>query len=225
VRWSASALKRNCAYPVILGKDRVVPPDQQRAMDRGTEFHAAIERWQREDRIPVVEDLEIQGWIDRLAMEWEPRGKRLEVAWGLGIDGSHIMVAEPRPHVYEPMSGGAPLLTAGRADAAWITPDGTLWCVDWKTGMWPVDPAAINLQANAGGLALARRWASERYAPGIYYARDGVFDWGPPVELADAGDIFADIARAAALPPVARPGEWCGTCWESRRKTCASAQR
>jgi hypothetical protein len=224
VRWSASALKRHCAYPNLLRKE---PTDNQRiAMDRGTEFHAAIEKWQHDGCVPDLEDLEIQGWVDLLCQQWSPVGARLEVAWGLGMDGSHIMVAEPRPHVYEPMSGGAPLLTAGRADAAWIDLDNTLWCPDWKTGVWPVDPAGVNLQANAAGLALARRWSASRYVPGIYYARDGRFDWGEPVELAGDGaaQMFAEIKSAAELPPKAIPGDHCADCWERRKKTCEFAQ-
>jgi len=223
VRWSASALKRHCAYPNLLKTEPTA--DQQRAMDRGTEFHAAIERWKAKEQIPVLADLEIQGWIDVLAQQWDPLGKRLEVAWGLGMDGSHIMVAEPRPHVYEPMSGGAPLLTAGRADAVWIDAGDTLWCVDWKTGVWPVENAATNLQANSAGIALARRWNAARYVPGIYYARDGIFEWGDPIDLGSdaAAEAFAAVKHAAELPPEPRPGDHCATCWEKRKNRCKFA--
>jgi len=220
VRWSASALKRHCAYPNLLRKE---PTDNQRiAMDRGTEFHAAIEKWQHDGCVPDLEDLEIQGWVDLLCQQWSPIGARLEVAWGLGMDGTHVMVAEPRPHVYEALSGGAPLLTAGRADAVWIDLDDTLWVVDWKTGKWPVDEASVNLQVNAAGLALARRWGARRYVPGIYYARDGHFDWGDPIELGSdvAGEVFADVVASATLPPKAIPGDHCASCWEKRMKRC-----
>ena len=222
MRWSASALKRHCAWPNLI--KQAPTADQQRAMDRGTEFHAAIERWQAEGRIPVLDDLEIQGWIDLLAQQWDPRGKRLEVAWGLGMDGSHVMVAEPQPHVYEPMSG-APPLTAGRADAVWIDTQNVLWVVDWKTGVWPVEPPATNLQANSAGLALARRWGASRYVPGIYYARDGVFEWGDPIEMSSdaAAEAFAMVKHAAELPPKAIPGDHCATCWEKRKNRCEFA--
>lgn len=223
MRWSASALKHNCAYPNLL---KTTPtPDQQAAMDRGTAFHAAVERWQQTGAVPEVDDLEMQGWIDLLASQWHPYGKRLEVAWGIGMDGGHIMVAEPRPHVYEPMAGGAPLLTAGRADAVWIDGDNVLWCADWKTGVWAVEPAATNLQANAAGLALARRWDARAFVPGIYYARDGIFDWGDPVEMGSeaAAEAFAAVKAAAELPPKAIPGDHCASCWEKRKNRCEFA--
>lgn len=220
MRWSASALKRHCAYPNLLKSTPTA--DQQRAMDRGTAFHAAIERWKAEERIPVLDDFEIQGWIDLLAQQWDPRGKRLEVAWGLGMDGAHVMVAEPHPHVYEPMTGGSPLLTAGRADAVWIDIDNVLWCPDWKTGVWAVDPASTNLQANAAGLALARRWGARAYVPGIYYARDGVFDWGFAIDVGSdaAAEAFAAVKAAAELPPTAIPGDHCASCWERKKRKC-----
>jgi hypothetical protein len=200
-------------------------PDQQRSMDRGTEFHAAVERWQHDGAPPTLEDLEIDGWLELLVQQWSPVGKRLEVAWGLGMDGGHVMVAEPQPHVYEAMSGGAPLLTAGRADAVWIDLYNTLRVVDWKTGRWAVEPAATNLQVNAAGLALARRWSATSYVPMIYYARDGIFDQGDPVDLASdaAAQVFADVVASATLPPKAIPGDHCGACWESRMKRCEFA--
>lgn len=223
MRWSASALRRFCAYPKVLDVDRERTPDQQRAIDRGVAFHAAVERWAHDGSIPVVDDLEIQGWLDLLATQWDPLGKRLEVAWGLGEDGSHVMVSEPRPHCYEPLSGGAPLLTAGRNDAAWLNMRDTLFVADWKTGVWPVEPAATNLQINAAGLALARRWNASAYVPGVYYARDGVFDWGDPVAMGSdaAARIFADVKASAQLPAEPIPGDHCAGCWS--RKRCPAA--
>jgi hypothetical protein len=125
--WSASALKRFCAHPNILNKTKVVTPDQQVAMDRGTAFHAAAETWLRTGVAPEVEDLEIQGWLDALIAQFPiPAWAKLEIAWGLTPDMKHAMVAEPQPHKYESMNG-AELLTAGRADIVWIdeVDDGT----------------------------------------------------------------------------------------------------
>src|SRR5262252_1655424 len=185
---SASALKPNCAYPNVLKKLKQPTPEQQGAIDRGTHFHAAVELWLKGGRLPEVNDAEVQGWIDLLASVWRPlpENAHTEIAWGLSPDGDHVMVAEPRPHCYEAMNG-AELLTAGRADVCWIT--GTvslgriLTVIDFKTGKWPVPVADENLQVNAAGIALMQRFGCDGYLPGIYYARDGHFDWGDSIVM------------------------------------------
>jgi hypothetical protein len=148
----------------------------------------------------------------------------VETAWGLSADGSGVPVDEPQAHVYVPQAGCPAILTAGRSDVSWIDFDrDTLYVVDWKTGKWPVTPAGRNLQINAAGIARANR-ITARYVPGIYYARDGVFDWGEPVELGSLAhaEIFADVKAAALLDETPRPGPHCGNCWE--RKACTHAQ-
>lgn len=227
--WSASALRRDCAYPRVLDRGRTPPPDQQRAIDNGKKFHAAVELWQRGGKVPnAFPGTEIQQWLDKLAETWDPLeadSVKLEIAWGLGIDGSHVMVSEPRPHEYEPLSGGAPLLTAGRCDMIEEGVKGMLYVVDWKTGKWHVDPADRNLQVNAAGIALAKRWGRSHYTPGIYYAREGEWDWGYVVEIGSQAeaDMFAEIRAAATLPASPLPGPWCGGCWESRKGRCPAA--
>jgi hypothetical protein len=107
--------------------------------------------------------------------------------------------------------------------------DDRLYLVDWKTGKWPVTPPAKNLQVNAAGIALAQRPGfiapPTAYVPGIYYTRDGVFEWGEPVELGGPAHlaIFEEIRAAALLDETPRPGDHCGSCWE--RRACAHAQR
>lgn len=222
---TASALARHCAYAKILGAQRTRTPEQQTAIDRGTEFHAAIERWIVEGELPTVTDLEIMGWVDLLASQWRPPdGARAEMVWGLSPAGDYVSVTEPRPHEYVP-ERAEPLLTAGRADCAWIVYAADLLVVvDWKAGKWPVTPARDNLQCNAAGRALARRWGCGAYVPAVYYARDGVWDWGDRVVIGAPADaaMLAEIVAAATLPPTPMPGEWCSACWE--RRNCASAQ-
>ena len=234
---SASGLVANCGYQRLLKRNKPRSEKLEYAAGRGTTFHASVERWVRDGIVPLVEDLEIQGWIDLLASQWTPPpGIKTEIAWGLSPDGDHVMVQEPRPHEYESMNG-RPLLTAGRADAVWPGIVGhfpcvgaptayvaTVYVIDWKTGKWPVTPARENLQANAGGIALAKRYGARAYVPGIYYARDGYFDWGEPVELGsiDHAARFVDVTMAAELDETPRPGEWCYSCWE--RRNCTAAQ-
>jgi hypothetical protein len=226
---SASALMRNCGHPRVL-KNR--PPTTQRERDararrdeaaaRGTTFHAAIETWLKEGAPPMLEDAEMQGWLDLLAMQWAPPpGARVEVPWGLTPAGDHAHVDEPEPHVY---TSPDPLITAGRADVSWLGFDGRVYVLDWKTGKWPVTPAASNLQVNAAGIALAREIVAPAYVPGIYYTRDGAWDWGEPVEIGSVAhaEILADVHAAALLDNEPRPGDHCQTCWE--RRACTSAQ-
>lgn len=219
---SASALVPHCAYRRLLKARKPRKPEWDAAADRGTTFHAAVERWIREGVPPVLEDLEMQGWVDLLASQWAPPpGAKTEIAWGLSPDGDHVMVQEATPHVYESMNG-RPLLTAGRADVCWGSV--CLYVIDWKTGAWPVTPATENLQVNAAGIALAKRFGARAYVPGVYYVRDGYFDMGERVEIGSIQHAvrFDEVCAAARLDEkVPRPGEWCASCWE--RRDCASA--
>lgn len=216
---TASALAPNCAYAKVLSAKKARTADQQAAMDQGTAFHTAVEGWLRSGEVPVLEDMELQGWIDLLAVEWNPppADPGIEIAWGLRPDGSYADVIEPEPHVYVAATGGE-LLTAGRADVCWLT-GGMLTVVDLKTGRWPVTPAPDNLQVNAAGIALAQRYGASVYVPAIYYARDGAWDMGDPVQL-DSFDHAAKldaVREAAMLPPEPRPGPHCEGCWERKR--------
>lgn len=217
---TASALARNCAYAKVLGAKKARTPAQQESMDRGTAFHAAVERWLKTGELPIVDDLEMQGWIDLLACEWNPPPARAmtEIAWGLTPDGRFRAVEEPEPHVYRALDG-SPLATAGRADVVWTTEHNVLTVVDLKTGRWPVAPAHENLQVNAAGIALAQAYMADAYVPAIYYARDGAWDMGEPVELRGPAhaDMLRQVLEAAALPLEPRPGDHCKGCWERRQ--------
>lgn len=219
---SASALVRNCGYARKLDRERPKSANAQVACDRGTVFHRAVEGWLLTGELPVVADLEIQGWLDLLASQWEPPvNAETEIAWGLSPAGGYVVVAEPAPHVYEGV-GGAALLTAGRADLAFER-RGVLVVVDWKSGKWPTTPAVDNLQVNAAGIALAGRTGATSYQPGIYYARDGFFDLADEVPLGSPAHerIFAEVRTAALLDETPRPGSHCTACWSKR--ACAHA--
>lgn len=222
MRWSASALRRFCAHPNVLKREPT--PQQQEAIDKGVAFHEAVQRWVTYRVPPVVDDLEIQGWIDLLASQWSPPPTALtEFPWGLSPAGDYVAVREPKPHVYEAIDG-SPLLTAGRADIAWLL-DAVVYVGDWKCGAWPVAAAHENLQANAAGIAIAKRFGSRAYVPGIYYAQSGFWDWGEPVELGslEHAQRFADVSYAAMLPETPRPGPQCEACWSKR--DCVTGQQ
>lgn len=255
---SASALVRHCGYARKLDRERPKSANAQVACDRGTIFHQAVESWLRTRELPVVADMEIQGWLDLLASQWEPPIDAVtEIAWGLSPLGEHVRVREAEPHVYV-AADGSPLLTAGRADVAWrsdtlivadfdfggahdslgrtsqgvgAAPAGaglerresTLVVVDYKTGKWTTTPAPTNLQVNAAGIALARKYGAGSYQPQIYYARDGYWDVGPLVVFGTPAydRIFAEVRAAALLDETPRPGDHCRTCWSKR--ACAHA--
>jgi hypothetical protein len=225
---TASALAPNCAFAKVLGAKKRRTPEQQASIDKGNDFHRAAEVWIASGVLPIVEDAELQGWLDELASKfWPPHltNAETEVAWGLWDDGTYAEVTEPAPHVYHATRPNEPhrLITAGRADLGYLAGN-VLEVIDWKTGRWPSPAAAENLQVNAAGIALAQRLFVPWYRPGVYYPRDGHFDWGDPVEV--GGRVYADMVErvlaAASLPLEPRPGDWCGSCWE--RRACPQAQ-
>jgi hypothetical protein len=173
----------------------------------------------------------IRGWLELLAMQWSPPpGALLEEAMGLCVDGHYVPVLEPQPHVYEPdpaceLAPGH-LLTAGRADVVWCD-KGTATVLDFKTGRYAVDAPATNMQVAALGFAAADMFCSRDMRLGIYYARDGVFEWSDVIDLEspDAAALWSDVEAAALLDETPRPGEWCGTCWDKRTGRCAFAQK
>ncbi len=240
LRMGLLAYNRNGGMPPI-GRTQ----DEQKwvnlvtAAPRGRVLHEAIETWIRTGALPPIADPEIQGWADLLVAELPHQGvgwihpKHLpgaplplvEEAWGLWDDGRYTPVSEPAPHVYVATGEyreGTALLTAGRADLAFTAGHSTLVVLDWKTGKWPVTPAEMNLQVNAAGMALAQTTGMPWYLPGIYYARDGYFDWGEPVRMGSPEHHarWADVREAALLPPEPRPGPHCQGCWD--RKICPS---
>lgn len=226
---SASSLVRHCGYQRALRRARKPTADQQAAMDRGTIYHQAIETWARTRELPVLPDLEMQGWLDLLAAEWSPPiDGEYEVAWGLraeledGVPPRFVEVDEPEPHVYVARDGGS-LLTAGRCDGVWTGGDCSMVAADWKTGRWTTTPAPDNLQVNAAGVALALKRGMTSYIPAIYYARDGYWDMGPRVVFGTPAftRIWGEIRAASLLDERPRPGAHCATCWE--RRGCAYA--
>lgn len=60
--------------------------------------------------------------------------------------------------------------------------------------------------------------------PGLYLARNGIFDWGERVRVDSDEWIerFADVEAAAKLDEAPRPGPHCGSCWE--KKSCVHSE-
>ena len=227
---SASSLVRHCGYARRLKREKPRTPEMEEAARRGTVFHAAVEVDPvalSRGSVPQVDDAEMQGWLDLLAVsdQFRPNAStEVEVLWGLGFDGQYVEAVETAPHVYEAAPGQPALLTAGRADIAWER-NGCVYLGDWKTGKWPATPAVDNLQVNAAGMALMARTRSLSYVPMIYYARDGYWDLGREVVVGspDWYRIFGEVKSAALLDETPRPGPHCTGCWE--RRACAHANK
>lgn len=222
--WTASRLSRLCAHHHQLAE--LNPrPTRDAAAAKGKAFHAALEDWLTTGRIPVMADNDVTAWLLTMAENgWAwPDGVELEKAWGLSHWATFVAVEEKPPgsHTYVALDG-EPLMTAGRADALWMTGD-VLVVVDWKTGRTAAPPAHVNLQVNAAGLAMAQRWKARAYVPGIYYAREGRWDMGDEVEYG-TDDWYAmklNVETAAELDDQPHPGPHCSDCWE--RKNCSEA--
>lgn len=164
MRWTASKLSRFCAHHHVLS-DLNPRPTRDKAAAKGTAFHAALEEWRRTGVVPAMADDDVAGWVQIMVdngWAW-PDGCETEVAWGLNAWGMFSPVKETSPHVYEAIDG-EPLITAGRADACWMTGD-VLTVVDWKTGRSDAPPARSNLQVNAAGIALAQKWKARAFVP------------------------------------------------------------
>lgn len=220
--WTASKLSRFCAHHNLLS-DLHPRPTRDKAAAKGSLFHQALLAWWTAGFVPPIADDDVEEWL-RTMVEYGwtwPDGVELEVAWGLSHWGTFVPVKETTPHVYESIDG-EDLLTAGRADACWVT-NGMLVVVDWKTGRSMAPMARENLQVNAAGIALTQKWKCDSYMPGIYYARSGAWDMGDEATLfpLEALPVWEEIKRAAKLDDQPHPGEHCSSCWE--RKHCSAA--
>lgn len=223
--WTASKLSRFCAHHHLLS-DLNPRPTRDAAAKKGRAFDAALQAWYERGIVPTMpEDDDVTSWLATMVEHgWAwPDGCELQHAWGMSKWGTYVAVEETAPasHVYRALDG-EDLLTAGRLDIDWMADD-LLVVIDWKSGRSLVPPARVNLQVNAAGIANAQRWKARGYVPGIYYAREGRWDMGDPVEMGsdDWEARFEDIRQAASLDDQPHPGDHCGDCFE--RKNCSAA--
>jgi hypothetical protein len=219
--WTASRLSRFCAHANVLSE---MHPKKTRdaAAAKGKTFHAALEEWFKTGAIPSVDDDDVRAWLQIMVdngWAW-PDGCEVETCWGLDTFGHFNAVEETEPHVYRSLAGDD-LLTAGRADCAWVH-NGLLVVADWKTGRSDAPHADENLQLGAAGIALAGKWKARGYIPTLYYAREG--RWQPGNEVIagtpEWAAMFDAVRDAARLDENPHPGPHCGSCWE--KKNCAA---
>jgi hypothetical protein len=223
--WTASALKL-CGYANVLGKQRKRTKGQQEALDRGDLFHRSVHNWYTHESV-CCNDAEVAEWFRKLTSTWTPPvGAKFEQALGLSPNGRYIAVDEVEPHVYrafEPIPGAVPeLLTAGRADATWFEAP-VVNVGDFKTGRDHLGPPELLPQLQALGFAAADLHGAEAMRLGIYYARDGVWDWSEVIALDSpkAAELWDMVVACATADETPKPGPQCGSCWE--RKACHAA--
>jgi hypothetical protein len=216
MRWTASALKL-CGYANVLGAKRKRSKGQREAMGRGTDFHECIKLGSQSEN-PIV-----QGWLDVAYRAMKlPDDVELERALGLSRDGRYVHVDETEPHVYVQSDGGAVMLTAGRADAVWMDA-ATVYLGDFKTGTSHLGPPEQLPQLAALGFAAADLHGAESMRLGIYYARDGQWDWSEviPLDSPKAAELWDMVVACATADESPRPGPHCFSCFE--RKACEHA--
>lgn len=246
---SASSLNR-CGHARVLKARKPRSKNMEVSAERGTRFHKAVEQYVATGTPPFLEDMEEQGWLDLLAGIWKPpEGLRCEEALGLGHGGEYVPVVEVSPHVYLPLSmdvsselwaaasrdsregwlehAARLMLTAGRGDAVQTIDRRGFRLVrawDWKTGAWPAEQVATNLQIWLVGLAACQMLHGDAVQVGIYYARDGAFDWSEVVFYGSEEwqARFEDVKAAALVGEEPRPeASRCSSCWE--RTECVHA--
>lgn len=229
---SASALVRHCGLQRKLNRERPRAPATRVAMDLGSFFHRLVEGRSIDDaraEFPTLGDFEVRQaveWANYLDVTWpRPPGLEHEVALGLTDGGLYVPVEEPMPHVYAPRAdllGKVKLLTAGRADLVWPSAD-VCHVADLKTGRHHVGEPGRRLQNLALGFAAADRGHFDKMRLGVYYARDGVWEWSDVITRvsAEGEALLNEVREAALLDESPRPGVWCAGCWE--RRTCEHA--
>ena len=214
-----SALRDKCSYPEILELTRVRYAGQQKALDRGTAFHRAVEQWVKGEQIDMPTDPDVVAWLDRMTSTWTPPpGIRSEFAVGIRPDGSVTdEVDEPEPHVYVARDGSE-LLTAGRLDLTWDA-DRVAHVVDVKTGVkYLGSPWSIpQITAQAYCIAmLSMCGGADHVKAGVFYARLGVFDFGATRPIQDAHAIFPRIVRWATQSAAPVISGACLSCYSSK---------
>ncbi|HYF54401.1 MAG TPA: hypothetical protein VEA41_09095 [Salinarimonas sp.] len=217
---TASQLTRYCGYARVLGKKRKRTRSQLAAMAKGDAFHLAAAHTitAGPGDVTDVADPEVFEWLRVFLLNWQRRSVDVELAVGISPTGRHVPVTEPEPHKYVAADARATLLTAGRADIAWLEEPSTAVVLDLKTGKHPPEHPDTNLQLWSLGLAYADMVGAERLRVGLYFARNGTTEWSGtiPLDSEEAAQRWADVEHAARLDETPRVGPWCETCWERR---------
>lgn len=87
---------------------------------------------------------------------------------------------------------------------------------DIKTGEHPIPGGPLSLQFVAPALALADKYEADWICCGIWWARDGRWDWSEAIAVDSdlAVQLWQRIRSAATNPPQAVTGAHCADCWQ-----------
>lgn len=216
---SASGLTRNCRHwKDVLEKQREKPAVVAEAAAEGTRFGKLVESWLTGH--PPAEPEEKDDpwyWYENMRASWTPpAGVDCEVPLGLNHRGEFVEVMEPEPHKYLALTG-EPLITAGRADLAWVSSIGVAYVGDLKRSAWRYGYPGTHPQLMALGLAYAAKVKARWLFLGLYDARDVAWEWSDVIDLKVEGPaMLEEIREMATMDSDPHPGEWCAGCWERR---------
>lgn len=141
-----------------------------------------------------------------------------ETPVGLDVNGCFVAVIKGIDGGYACPVGE--LLVPATPDMYWISddgPDGTVvYLGDIKTGEMPITGGALSLQFVAPALALADKFNADWICTGIWWAREGRWEWSEPVAVDSelAVQLWQRIRSAATNPIQAVTGPHCNDCWQ-----------
>lgn len=143
-----------------------------------------------------------------------------ETPVGLGVNGGYVKVTRGIDGSYGcPTSD--PVLVPATPDMVWYRDDwtkgGIVFVGDIKTGALPIPGGTLSLQFVAPALALADLHGADWIRTGIWWAREGRWEWHPEAIAVDsdlAVELWTRIRSAATNPPEAVTGPHCSDCWQ-----------
>lgn len=215
-RMSAAPIARYCAKgPIVSG------PYAVRAATQSTCFHALCSDPDSPntkrlfDLLDPAERADLAEWhrppdvkVGDVLLRYSEAEKELEVA--ISTDGYPCRPDDPD------------CLSVGHLDIAWVVEiDGIriAYVPDIKRSEWTTPDGPESLQIHAYGLTFAMSRKCDYYCPGIWAAKEGVWQWGALVEIGSPRSIeLLDnvLAALSNLPDANHQytvGAHCMRCW------------
>lgn len=196
----------------------------------GTAFHAGsdspgsketaakLARLTPEEREEIAAWKPVESWVDEDGCALQYKNATKEEPIGLGANGCYLAVVKTIDGSYACPVGE--LLVPATPDMYWVVdgPNGkTVYVGDIKTGEHPIPGGALSLQFVAPALALADKHGADWIRTGIWWARDGRWEWSKEPIAVDselAVQLWTRIRSAATNPPQAVTGPHCSDCWQ-----------
>lgn len=188
--------------------------------DGGTETKASAAAL---SRLTPDERTEVAAWKPPTICSPVP-GAKLSYAFatrerpvGLDVNGCYVDVIKGIDGGYACPVGD--LLVPATPDMFWTADleiGKVVFVGDIKTGEMPITGGALSLQFVAPALALADKYEADWICTGIWWAREGRWEWSEPVAVDSelAVQLWQRIRSAATNPIQAVTGPHCNDCWQ-----------